>query len=288
MKKTALKSKVETKAKPASTRPEAEPREARVCPMVAGKYYRFMFPRHNFSGIVSRLEERYFRCDSIRDLRKQPIERITFEIQPLLRRGRFLVTGWDLDKQEERSFYCNSMQNIVEIDPPPNDRTDLTVFVVGTDIFTEEACAAAAAEVSASLTGIPIPIEVIQIARTMRRELLRTIEPIPRYPAVKNERRKARGKASVSLRPRADRDHRAVRTLFDRSAPALAHANYLSYRLRTPEAASRYPGRKGMEFSDLFVDAVLSVPEYRRKFPAERSNRKTAGRFPANGCSCGV
>ena len=69
-----------------------------VCPLVPGRAYSFQYPRHNFSGVLSKLEIRRIKVESIRDLRDEPLERITFEIQPLLQRGRMLVTGIDLDK----------------------------------------------------------------------------------------------------------------------------------------------------------------------------------------------
>jgi hypothetical protein len=148
------------------------------CPMQIDRYYSFKFPRHNFHGVPSKMETRQFRCDSIRDLVQQPIERLTNEIQPLLRRGRFLVTGLDLDKQEERSFYVESMRDVVEIEPPPNDRTALTIYVVQRQICTTEESAFEAALAGASLTKESVPIEVIQIARTLPRSVFRIVEPI--------------------------------------------------------------------------------------------------------------
>lgn len=80
-----------------------------------GCVYLFQYPRHNFHGVMGRLENRQIRVESIRDLTIDPIERITFEFQPLLKRGRTLVTGHDLDKDAERSFYLESMIGVREL-----------------------------------------------------------------------------------------------------------------------------------------------------------------------------
>ena len=54
---------------------------------------------------------------SVRDLKRQPLDPETGQINPTLNRGRYLVTGEDLDKGAERSFYLNSMVDIVETSP---------------------------------------------------------------------------------------------------------------------------------------------------------------------------
>lgn len=79
---------------------------------VPGDVIVFRYPRHNFNGVVSKLEPRRLRVESVTDLMKEPLERETFEIQPLLKRSRFLLTGQDLDKLAERSFYVGSMRAV--------------------------------------------------------------------------------------------------------------------------------------------------------------------------------
>ena len=91
-----------------------------VCQLVPGRAYSFDYPRHNFDGVLSKLERRRIKVESIRDLREDPLERITFEIQPLLRRGRLLITGIDLDKGQERSFYLTSMKSVAPVLPRKN------------------------------------------------------------------------------------------------------------------------------------------------------------------------
>ena len=88
---------------------------ASKCPMKLGRSYSFRYPAHNFHGVVSKLEDRRITVESIRDLVKEPIEHEWFELNPLIRRSRYLVTGRDLDKKAERSFYTESMKDIKEI-----------------------------------------------------------------------------------------------------------------------------------------------------------------------------
>lgn len=78
-----------------------------------GSVYSFLYPRHNFHGILSDLEPRRVRVTAVRDLAEQPLDTQTFNLQPLLRRGRLLVVGQDLDKgNAERSFYVDSMRSL--------------------------------------------------------------------------------------------------------------------------------------------------------------------------------
>ena len=86
-------------------------------PLQHGHDYSFLYPRHNFHGVVSRLEPRRIRVESIRDLDADPLDPETSAIQPLVRRSRWLVTGLDLDKQAERSFYVDSMKVLCELLP---------------------------------------------------------------------------------------------------------------------------------------------------------------------------
>jgi hypothetical protein len=82
------------------------------CPLVPGRVYSFQYPRHNFHGVLSPLEPRRIQVESVRDLVKEPIERQTFDVQPLLKRSRYLVTGVDLEKQAKRSFYVDAMKSL--------------------------------------------------------------------------------------------------------------------------------------------------------------------------------
>jgi hypothetical protein len=79
---------------------------------VPGREVSFFYPRHNFHSVSSALERRRIRVEFVRDLTVEPLSEEDIERQPLLRRGRWLVTGQDLDKLAERSFYVESMRQI--------------------------------------------------------------------------------------------------------------------------------------------------------------------------------
>lgn len=72
----------------------------------------FEYPRHNFLQLPTKNELRRVVVNSIRDTLNEPLEDVTLSLNPLLDRGRWLVTGTDLDKELERSFYVESMHNI--------------------------------------------------------------------------------------------------------------------------------------------------------------------------------
>lgn len=77
-----------------------------------GRDYEFLYPRHNFRAVLSALETRRVRVVKVRDIALDPLEEQTATIQPLLRRGRYIITGQDLDKCAERSFYMESMREV--------------------------------------------------------------------------------------------------------------------------------------------------------------------------------
>jgi len=83
--------------------------------LLRGRAYRFLYPRHNFEGVRTGLEERRILIEQVRDTDTDPLEEETRISNPLLKRGRWLVTGIDLDKDEERSFYVESMIAVMEI-----------------------------------------------------------------------------------------------------------------------------------------------------------------------------
>ena len=80
-----------------------------ACPLRPGCAYSFQYPAHNFRGVLSNLERRRLLVLSVRDTAREPLETATHNLQPLLNRGRYLVTGQDLDKKAERTFYAESM-----------------------------------------------------------------------------------------------------------------------------------------------------------------------------------
>lgn len=81
-----------------------------------GSVYEFLYPRANYAGVRKKLERRRVQVTEVRDLVEKPLERSTFEEDPMLLRGRWLITGQDLDKHEERSFYVASMTGVKLVD----------------------------------------------------------------------------------------------------------------------------------------------------------------------------
>jgi len=77
-----------------------------------GSTIRFDYPAANFKGVRPRLEKRCVRVEHIRPLCQQPLADVTIELEPMLHRGEVLVTGQDLDKDSERSFYLERMEQI--------------------------------------------------------------------------------------------------------------------------------------------------------------------------------
>jgi hypothetical protein len=77
-----------------------------------GRAYSFCYPRHNYRQLPTTTELRRIEVVSIRDTRRNPLDSSTHPLNPLLKRGRWLVTGRDLDKDAERSFYVESMTNV--------------------------------------------------------------------------------------------------------------------------------------------------------------------------------
>lgn len=77
-----------------------------------GCAYSFEYPRHNYRQLPTSTELRKIVVTSIRDTRGEPLDQVTETLNPLLKRGRWLVTGTDLDKEVERSFYVESMNQI--------------------------------------------------------------------------------------------------------------------------------------------------------------------------------
>ena len=77
-----------------------------------GRAYSFEYPRYNYQKLPNKLELRRVRVTAVRDTQRDPLDDITESLNPLLRRGRMLVIGDDLDKAVERSFYVDSMLNI--------------------------------------------------------------------------------------------------------------------------------------------------------------------------------
>ena len=172
----------------------------KACPMIVGKSYALKFPRHNFCGVLSPLEQRRIKVESIRDLVAEPIERVTFDIQPLLRRGRFMVTGLDLDKNVERSFHCESMKEIVELDPKLAERKPMTAYIVGGLLVADKYMAERYAEAQAAISRFPVIIEMVTIPIDVPRSVFRIIKPLPKRKASSAKANPVKVKPATSRR----------------------------------------------------------------------------------------
>ena len=74
------------------------------------------------------MEERRILVEQVRDTELEPVDEETSNSNPFIKRGRWLVTGVDLDKMEERSFYVESMIAVMEIRNYAPERTQSRDF----------------------------------------------------------------------------------------------------------------------------------------------------------------
>jgi len=88
--------------------------ESSMCHLLLqpGRAYSFHYPRHNYRLLPTTTELRRIVVHAIRDMTREPLDGTTPALNPLVLRGRWLVTGIDLDKDVERSFYHESMKDI--------------------------------------------------------------------------------------------------------------------------------------------------------------------------------
>ena len=80
--------------------------------LAAGVLIQFLYPRHNYRGARRDLEHRRLLVQAVRSLDREPLDSTTIALDPYKDRGATLVTGWDLDRNAERSFYRESMKEL--------------------------------------------------------------------------------------------------------------------------------------------------------------------------------
>lgn len=87
--------------------------------LLPGHAYRFLYPAINFEclRLFSPLKERRLFVSRIRDTQAEPLDEETLTTHPYTDRSRWLVTGIDLERFEERSFYVHAMVAVDEIPP---------------------------------------------------------------------------------------------------------------------------------------------------------------------------
>lgn len=101
------------------------------CTFEVGQVVQFSYPAANYLGVKKRWEQRRLLIEKVRDLSTQPLEAETLEADPLLDRGGVLVTGIDVDRGAERSFYTNAMREPATVSADPeHDLPPLRVTIV--------------------------------------------------------------------------------------------------------------------------------------------------------------
>ena len=91
--------------------------------LLPSRAYRFLYPSINFACLPSKMDERRIVVFRVRDTESDPLNEETLDSNPFIKRGRWLVTGLDLDKFEERSFYVESMIGVTEIESQSAPKT---------------------------------------------------------------------------------------------------------------------------------------------------------------------
>ena len=113
-----------------------------------GQVIEFSYPRHNYLGVANRSRERRrLRIEQIRSLDQSPLAPITLSSDPLLCRGRRLVTGYDLRRRAERSFYVEQMADVIALEIAEQK---LNVYLLGEGSAPEPVYTAESSEEAAA------------------------------------------------------------------------------------------------------------------------------------------
>ena len=118
-------------------------------PLLPGRAYRFLYPAINFDCLrpFCPLIERRVVVSRVRDMAVEQLDPETLTSRPYTSRGRWLATGLDLEKCEERSFYVHAMVEVVEIVEPKLTGFDVpcpSLFARSADCLSEERLSAVA------------------------------------------------------------------------------------------------------------------------------------------------
>ena len=130
------------------------------CPLMSGRAYSFAYPRHNYEFVPKSFETRRVLINRVQDMRETPVPQQIREENPLLIRGRWLVTGIDLHKKAERSFYVESMSDVREIELDHSKHVE--IWMVGDLQFDSFRQAEAAASAKARHQTTPVKISVVR------------------------------------------------------------------------------------------------------------------------------
>jgi hypothetical protein len=83
-----------------------------------GKSLEFYYPKINYPYARPGLVRRRILVTRIRDLVIEPLDPLTLQLDPHVRRGRYLVIGQDYDRGgEERQFYASQMIGVAASPP---------------------------------------------------------------------------------------------------------------------------------------------------------------------------
>jgi hypothetical protein len=98
-----------------------------------GSLIAFDYPAANYHGVRLRWDKRQLFITGLRDTITKSLDLETLQIDPLLRRGRLLVTGIDCHKLVERTFYRESMVNLRNVSISEAVRDSAIVSIVQLD-----------------------------------------------------------------------------------------------------------------------------------------------------------
>jgi hypothetical protein len=73
-----------------------------------GSEIQLSYPDCNLVESLTKLRRRRIRVYSVRDLLSDPLTPAEFLARPFIRRSRWLISGYDLDRQSHRQFYLGS------------------------------------------------------------------------------------------------------------------------------------------------------------------------------------
>lgn len=76
-----------------------------------GRLLTFDYPERNLIETAPLWVTRTLLIESIVDTQRDPIDPLAIDCEPYRHRGRWLLTGVDLDLDRERSFYLESMRD---------------------------------------------------------------------------------------------------------------------------------------------------------------------------------
>lgn len=77
-----------------------------------GDLLEFEYPERNLIGVPATWRRRVILVEFVHDMVVTPIDPRAVELRPLIRRGRHLVVGYDLDAGRSRSFYREAMRHV--------------------------------------------------------------------------------------------------------------------------------------------------------------------------------